>query len=68
MERAIRRLWQVAVAVLSIAIIPFGVGLQFKTGQYIVIGLYLFGVSLFLILIATILWTIDWVRKNVRIE
>jgi len=68
MERAIRILWQVAVGLLAIAIIPFGYGAQFKTGLYVMIGLYLFGVSLLLMLIATLLWTIGWVRKNVRIE
>jgi hypothetical protein len=68
METAIRILWQVAVALLSIGLIPIGVGLQFKTRLYIVIGLYLFGGSLALILVATLLWAIVWVRKNVRIE
>ena len=68
MERAMRILWQVALALLSIALIPFGVGLEFKTRPYILIGLYVFGVSLALMLMATLLWTIVWVRKNVRIE
>ena len=68
MESAIRRLWQVAVAVLAIAIFPFGIGAQLKTRLYVVIGLYLFGVSFLLMLVATLLWMIVWVRKNVRIE
>ena len=68
MERAIRILWQVAVALVAIALMPFGVGLEFKTRLYILIGLYIFGLSLALMLIATLLWTIVWVRKNVRIE
>jgi hypothetical protein len=68
MESAIRILCQVAMVVMAIALIPFGVGAQLKTRPYVVIGLYLLGVSLLLILIATLLWTIGWVRKNVRIE
>lgn len=68
MERAITLLNQVAIALLSLGIIPLGVGLGFKTGLYIMIGLYLFGLAFALLMVASLLWAIVWVRKNVRIE
>jgi hypothetical protein len=68
MERLLRLLDQVAMALMALGLIPFGVGLGFKAGPYIVIGLYIFGLALALLLIALFLRAIVWIRKNVRIE
>ncbi|HEX8494031.1 MAG TPA: hypothetical protein VF658_14390 [Pyrinomonadaceae bacterium] len=62
------RLWQIAVGILALSIIPLGVGLRFRVASHIRIGAFFMGISLFLMLIATAIWAVRWIKENVRID
>ncbi|HEY0406127.1 MAG TPA: hypothetical protein VGC89_10390 [Pyrinomonadaceae bacterium] len=67
-ERAVARLWQIAVGLVALAIFPLGVGLRLRNGTHILIGAYALGLALFIMLVATIIWAVAWLKKNVRIK
>lgn len=67
-EQIIARLWQVAFGLLAFAIVPLGVGLRFRNGKHILIGVYTLGISFVIMLVATIIWGVGWIKKNVSIK
>ncbi|OLE51152.1 MAG: hypothetical protein AUG51_24240 [Acidobacteria bacterium 13_1_20CM_3_53_8] len=68
MERAVKIIWMIAMGILSFTIVPLGFGLRLHVASFIVIGAYALGISLALMLLATLLWAISWIKKNVRVR
>jgi predicted membrane channel-forming protein YqfA (hemolysin III family) len=65
---AIRVLMTIAFALLFIAIIALGMGQQSATRLYVIIALRFLLGALAVFLIAFLFWSINWIKKNVKIR
>jgi hypothetical protein len=66
-EHLLVRLWQIAIGILAVAIVPLAVGLRSHTGKYILIAAGLLGISLVIMVVAIIIRGVEWIKKNVRV-
>ena len=68
LQRAATVLARIAVVLTVIALVPFGMGFKLGLRGIQIAGLYLFATAALAVLIASVLWAIEWAIKNVRIE
>jgi len=68
LQRAASVLARIAVVLAVIALVPFGMGFKLGLRGIQIAGLYLFVSAALAVLIASVLWAIEWAIKNVRIE
>jgi membrane protein DedA with SNARE-associated domain len=68
MEKAVRILVSITLFLIILAGWSCGWGTRFKMKGYSTLGVYILALAVALGAIATVLWAISWIRKNVKIR
>jgi hypothetical protein len=67
LAKTVRILWGVAFSIIILSCMSWAMGRKLAMRQYLVAGFYLLAVAAVPALIATLLWAVDWIKRNVKI-